>query len=54
VIEFLLKLGMSLGLAGFLWASAALIGHPIAWWIAAPVSLVLVFVAWLIIDRGKS
>lgn len=47
--EFLLKLFISGGLAVAIKGGFALFGASIAWWLAALISLVVVFGGWLII-----
>lgn len=47
--EFLFKLFVSVGITVAIKGGVALFGHWIAWWLAALISLVVVFGGWLII-----
>lgn len=47
--EFLAKLLVSAAFALLIKAGVALSGHWIAWWLAALISLVVVFGGWLIL-----
>jgi hypothetical protein len=49
--EFLIKLAVSVVLTLIIKAGFALFDHWIAWWLAALISLVVVFGGWLIITN---
>jgi membrane protein YdbS with pleckstrin-like domain len=51
VTAFLLKLLVSAAFTVLVWASGQYTHHPVAWWLAAILAVLVVFVTMFIVDR---